>query len=260
MGAPSDPAMDHPQGQGRGFSLLGEDYFRFACHPQVPCFNECCADLKLVLTPYDILRMKNRLGMDSGEFLNKYTVPSLESCSPFPMLRLKMQDSARRPCPFVQEEGCSIYPDRPGACRLYPLGRGASAAGSKGSEQEFYFLVKEDHCKGFEQARQWSLKDWLEDQGASTYNEMNRPWMEIVTSPSPRLKDLHPQSLGMFHMASYDLDRFRKFVFTTRFLQRFHIPEEEVEQARRNDVVLMFMAMKWLRFALLGEMSLSLKA
>lgn len=258
MGVRTDPTRDAPQREGPGFSPLEGSSFRFACHPQVPCFNECCADLRLVLTPYDILRMKSRLGMDSGEFLDKYTAAALDTGSPFPMLRLKMIENGRRPCPFVREEGCGIYPDRPGACRLYPLGRGASAE-SKGRQHEFYFLVKEDHCKGFEQSRQWALGEWLEDQGVSIYNEMNRPWMEIVTSRSPRLKNLNPQSLGMFHMASYDLDRFRKFLFTTRFLERFHIPEEEVEQARKDDVVLMFMAIKWLKFALLGEMSLSLR-
>lgn len=259
MGQRSDPAGDQGLGQGAGFSLLAKEGFCFACHPQVPCFNECCADLRLVLTPYDIVRMKGRLGMDSGEFLARYTLPASQRGSAFPMVKLKMEQAGRNPCPFVREEGCSIYPDRPGACRLYPLGRGASAGGSGGADREFYFVVREDHCKGFEQTRQWTLQEWLEDQGVATYNEMNRPWMEIVTSRSPRVRNLSPQGLGMFHMASYDLDKFRKFVFTTRFLQRFHFSDEEVEQARKDDVALMLMAMKWLKFALLGEMSLRLK-
>ncbi len=255
----SDPGRDLWEGDAVRFSLLDEGSFRFACHPEVPCFNECCADLRLVLTPYDVLRMKNALGMGSGEFLERYTVPVFDSGSPFPMLRLKMEEAGRRPCPFVREEGCLIYQDRPGACRLYPVGRGASAAGAQGVARELYFLVREDHCKGFEQSRHWSLQEWLEDQGVAEFNEMNHPWMEIVTSRSPRLKNLNTQSLGMFQMASYDLDRFRDFVFKTKFLKRFHIPEEQVEQARKDDVALMLLAMKWLKFALLGEMSLGLR-
>ena len=37
--------------------------FRFSCHPGVACFNRCCADVNIFLTPYDVLRMKNRLGI-----------------------------------------------------------------------------------------------------------------------------------------------------------------------------------------------------
>lgn len=31
----------------------------FACHPQVPCFNECRRELDLALSPYDVLRLKS---------------------------------------------------------------------------------------------------------------------------------------------------------------------------------------------------------
>lgn len=241
------------------FRLLTQGSFRFACHPGVDCFNECCADLRLVLTPYDILRMKGHLGLDAEEFLVRYTVPHLDKGSPFPMLRLRMEEKGRKACPFVGEEGCSIYPNRPGACRLYPIGRGASAAGPQGMEQEFYFLVEEAHCHGFHEPRQWTLEEWLEDQGAKQYNEMNRPWMEIITSRSPRLKALKQGALQMFYMASYNLERFRRFVFTTRFLNKFFLAEEEVERIRQDDVALMLLGMQWLKFALMGEMTLELR-
>lgn len=246
------------RGQAEFRPLVG-GRFRFACHPGVSCFNECCADLRLLLTPYDILRMKAHLGLDAEEFLARYTVPHWDQGSQFPMLRLKMGEEGGRPCPFVRKEGCSIYPNRPGACRLYPLGRGASAAGSPGVEKEFYFLVEEAHCRGFDEPREWTLEEWLEDQGARQYNEMNRPWMEIITSRSPRLKALKQEGLRMFYMASYNLERFRRFVFTTRFLNKFRLAEEEVECIRQDDKALMLLGMRWLKFALLGEMSLELR-
>jgi hypothetical protein len=61
-----------PVPQGDCFEPLGNDGFRFACHPQVPCFNECCRKLTLVLTPYDVLRLKNRLEISAGEFVDQY--------------------------------------------------------------------------------------------------------------------------------------------------------------------------------------------
>jgi len=47
--------------------------FSFACHPGVPCFTKCCSDLDLALTPYDVLRLKNRLEVSSGELLELHT-------------------------------------------------------------------------------------------------------------------------------------------------------------------------------------------
>ena len=35
--------------------------FKFSCHPKVSCFNQCCRDVNIFLTPYDVLRMKKRL-------------------------------------------------------------------------------------------------------------------------------------------------------------------------------------------------------
>ena len=43
--------------------LTEREYFGFTCHPGVPCFNSCCADVNIVLTPFDVLRLARRLGM-----------------------------------------------------------------------------------------------------------------------------------------------------------------------------------------------------
>ena len=47
--------------------------FQFHCHPGVACFNACCKGIDIALTPYDILRLKNRLGISSTEFLVRHT-------------------------------------------------------------------------------------------------------------------------------------------------------------------------------------------
>ena len=42
------------------YPRLKEDAeFNFACHPGVSCFNQCCSDVNIFLTPYDVLRLKN---------------------------------------------------------------------------------------------------------------------------------------------------------------------------------------------------------
>ncbi len=51
--------------------LTPESRFKFRCHPGVACFTECCGKTTIILTPYDILRLKNRLGVPAGDFLQK---------------------------------------------------------------------------------------------------------------------------------------------------------------------------------------------
>lgn len=248
--------MDHaPLPEDGPFHPIKDDCFRFACHPGVPCFNECCADLNLALTPYDILRLKNRLGMTSDQFLEKHAETHTDDGGRFPRVQLKMTEKPGRPCPFVTQQGCSVYEDRPGACRIYPVGRGSAHGG-----KEIFFLVREKHCRGFEEPKEWAVKDWLGDQGLKKYNRMNDLWMEIITSK----KSLGPaehmvRKIQMFYMVSYNLDKFRAFVSGSRFLDMFDLDAELVKKIPQDDETLLELGFDWLHFSLYGEKTLPLK-
>jgi len=59
-----------PKPKRQGLTVLKpEDNFRFACHDGLECFTRCCRDTTIFLTPYDILRLKNALGISSETFL-----------------------------------------------------------------------------------------------------------------------------------------------------------------------------------------------
>ena len=49
------------------------DKFRFRCHKDISCWTNCCHNTNLFLMPYDILRLKKRLGLDSLLFLDTHT-------------------------------------------------------------------------------------------------------------------------------------------------------------------------------------------
>lgn len=228
--------------------------FRFACHPEVPCFTECCAKLRLVLTPYDIVRIKNRLGLSSDAFLDAYTDMIVEDSCRFPLVKLKMREDDGQACPFLEKKGCAIYEDRPGACRLYPLGRAATAAGGSKRAAEQFFLVEEAHCRGFEENREWTVADWAAHEGLDQYNQMNDKWLEILTSRKGLgPKEIAAKKVQMFFMASYNLDRFREFVFHSRFFQLFEVDPAVKGKIAENDVDLMLFAFEWLKHALFGE-------
>ena len=130
--------------------MVRDDSFSFECASKLDCFNVCCADVNIVLTPYDVLRMKRNLGISSEEFLAEYTFIPFDKESKLPVVLLRMSDDEKKVCPFVKSEGCSIYSDRPWACRMYPVGMAAQKDTPDGwGGEKFYFLLREDVCKGF---------------------------------------------------------------------------------------------------------------
>lgn len=88
---------------------------------------------------------------------NIYT--EIDESSKLPFVFLRMLDTENRECPFVTPQGCTIYDDRPVNCRYYPVGQGMlKKAIEKGvTDEEFFFLIKEPHCKGFEEDIEWSV-------------------------------------------------------------------------------------------------------
>ena len=237
---------------------LPEGHFRFACHKTLPCFTKCCANLNLILTPYDVIRLKTRLGMASGNFLEKYTVSAVDDACGVPVVRLKMNDDEPRRCPFVVPKGCSVYEDRPGACRIYPLGRAASKIHEGLKAGEYYFIVEESHCLGFNEDRRWTVHEWIMDQRLDEYNAMNDFFMDITAGRQAKImKALGDQKLQMFYMACYSLDDFRRFVFNTTLLDKFDIPQDVLARIKKDDIELMKFACRWLRFALFGEKTMA---
>jgi len=234
--------------------------FQFECHPGISCFTECCARLRLLLTPYDILRMKNRLNIFSDQFLEQYTETLFDHHARFPMVKLSMRKDGGHRCPFVTEKGCSIYEDRPEACRLYPVGRASALVDQEAETREKYFIVGEAHCRGFQEKKQWTLQKWLNHEGVEEYKAMNDRWLGIMTSSKSLGPKAHvTQKHQMFSMASYNLDKFRAFLFQSKFFDHFEVDEELKGRMKADDMSLMKFGFEWLKFSLFGEKTLKVK-
>lgn len=246
--------------------LTLESEFSFACHPGVPCFNNCCADVNIFLTPYDIIRLKNRLGISSAEFLSKYTISPFDKNLKYPVVMLAMNEDDKKACQFVTDDGCSVYEDRPWACRMYPLGLASPKDADPDDpkqelKEEFYFLLEESICKGFKSDRKQTVAQWLKDQGIVEYDMMGREWKDLAMHPflqDPK-NSLTPQKIEMFFMVCYNLDTFRDFVFKSSFLNKFEVDAETQAKIKDDDVELLRFGFKWLRFSLFGEKSMTVK-
>jgi len=231
-----------------------EDKFDFECGPGIECFNVCCSDVNIFLTPYDVLMMRNAIGMGSSEFLSQHTIIPFDERQKLPVPLLKMSDSERKECPFVDDEmGCTIYQYRPWPCRIYPLGS-ASPGETEVHSEPFYFLLQEEHCKGHDRPRRWTVAEWLEDQGIAPYVEFGELFKRVTLHPAfSSSKALAPQQIDMYWTALYDLDKLRSFVFESSFLKRFKVEEERLAKLKTDDIELLRFGFDWIRFALFGE-------
>jgi len=104
-----------------------------------------------------------------------------------------MVDDGRGSCPFVEKKGCRVYSDRPGACRTYPLGRGAYRTADD-CLHEVFVLLQEPHCQGFSHGRSFTVPTWQEDQGLEEYNSHNDLLLTIYNAPYFRDKNRLNQS------------------------------------------------------------------
>jgi len=235
--------------------------FKFRCHKGVSCFTECCRGTNIILTPYDIIRLKNRLGISSEEFLILYTTPQLLEKTDLPMVTLRLLEDQGNACPFVREDGCIVYTDRPTTCRYYPIGVASLSHKEGVDEGGFYFFVNEPHCKGFEEQDEWNVEAWRKDQAVDLYDDINADWTDLIVRKRsfPANLKLTDQSKQMFFLVSYNIDKFKQFVFQTSFLARYEIEHETVQKIREDELELLAFGMKWLKWLFYKEGSFKLK-
>lgn len=204
------------------------EMFSFLCHKKISCFTHCCRELELGLTPYDMLRLRHATRMHSAELHATYVI---EECSPedvFPRFYLTMVDDGRASCVFVNQEGCTIYQHRPGACRTYPLGRGTVRNGAGLNHQ--FVLLREPHCHGFAEKTLQTVKSFMESQELEPFNRFNDLLTHITQHQKIREgMRLSQEQVNLFRLTLYDLDSFRDQLKEQRITSPLEIPQTVFE-------------------------------
>ena len=241
--------------------LTLDSSFRFDCHKNIACFNACCKSIDITLTPYDIVRLKRRLELDSKEFVAQYTVPFELDFHGMPGLKLVTKPGTTE-CVFLTEEGCSVYQDRPAACRYYALGSMGVRRKGEAQVEDIYFAVKESHCLGHCEPKTQTVREYRKEQGIEDYDEMNREWRDLIIkkrSTGPTVGAPSARSLQLFDMCSYDMDSFREFIQTEGFMAVFDLDSEEQDVLRTHEDQLLRFAMRFLKQVLFGENTIPIK-
>ncbi len=219
-------------------NLTESSAFPFACHDALPCFTQCCKDVNIYLTPYDVLRLRQAVPIGSSEFLSRYTRGFLAKVTNIPVVQLTM-DPKTLTCPFVSEDGCQVYENRPWACRMFPLD-------ITSTEARYRLITGSERCKGLSERSKGSVKDWLESQGVIEYAEMDKEFQSVVPvhfKPGAPMNE----GLGRLLFIAYDLDRFAELLKDSRFLMFHDLDEKMLTLAEKDSKELLKLAFRYIR-------------
>ncbi len=227
------------QATGTAQDLTENSPFDFACKDDLPCFTQCCKDVNIYLTPYDVLRLRKTLGISSSGFLEKYARSFLSKVGNIPVVQLLM-DPQTLYCPFVSEEGCQVYEDRPWACRMFPLDLAST------TDAKFRIIAGKERCKGLFERSKGTVKDWLQSQGVLEYSQMDREFQSVVPGSFKPGAPMN-EGLGRVLFMAYDLDRFAELLEDSRFLNFHEIDDETLSLAGKDTKELLRLAFRYIR-------------
>lgn len=210
----------------------------------------------MTLYPYDIIRLKKALKIDSEEFMRSYSV-LVKGDNPF-FPSVKLQLSKEKICPFLAD-GCTVYSNRPSACRTYPLERAVDRRTKGGRPEDFYFITSHDYCKGHHEDKIYTVAGWVRSQGLHSYNTMNDLWAEMDTlfASNPwQGEGAAGERQQLAFMVCYNIDGFRRFTKEHQLLKQFVMKKDERRRIEKEDEELQKFGYAWLKLVLTGRSSL----
>lgn len=241
-----------------GRMMAEDESFTFRCHAGLECFNRCCRNLNLFLYPYDVLRLKNGLGISSDRFIDDYTDIVLRPGNFFPDVLLKMAGDKEKSCIFLTENGCRIYADRPDTCRAFPMEFGFQYDAKTKRRKPVCFFRPPEFCRGGNEPDVLTPNGWIADQDGETHNKMTAKWAELKqmfqSNPWGREGPEGPKGKMAF-MAAYNIDRFHEFIFGSTFLKRYKIKSDLLKKIKKDETRLLRLGFDWIKFSVWGVKS-----
>jgi len=135
--------------------------FSFECNR---C-SRCCYNKTIKVNPYEVARLAANRAIDTTVFIREYTVSSGTA------LRVNTDGS----CVFLSSNGCTVHPDRPFVCRLYPLQRRIDSSGA----ETFLTVTLHSQCEG-ELGTGGTVAGYLAGQEAEEYIEAVDEYLRLT--------------------------------------------------------------------------------
>ena len=170
------------------FNLNKESPFSFKCQ----VCSACCYNKAIPVAPYEALRLARNLGLTTTEFIRTCIEEDDH------VLRNRPDGS----CLFLGPGGCSVHPDRPLVCRLFPLGLIADKEGGI----RYGIMPLHPDCLGHFDA-DGTVKSYLESQGLERYFQYDAIYEAVSRRIEKKMKERRDNETGIPRQGEPDPSR-----------------------------------------------------
>lgn len=190
---------------GRLYGL--NDMVKAGCDDCSGC-SACCRGMgaSIILDPYDIYRLTTELEWTFESLMAGRLELNVVDGIILPNLAMAGE---KEQCTFLDENGrCSIHPQRPGICRLFPLGRIYENG-------NFQYFLQVNECKK-ENRTKVKVRKWIDTPDAGRYEAFINRWHYFLKDVQEALKRLENEEkeravnlyvLRVFYMMPYSAER-----------------------------------------------------
>lgn len=205
----------------------------------------CCLDTDILLTPYDILRLRRHLGCTTSDLLTRGLVevfPGGSSGLPLAMIAFRSAEGKPSVCPFLipvvdarklgeltlgqgklsledleaaripDRFACGVYPVRPTVCRSSPLGRLTMWPVDEHSPRLFYHPPG-SFCPAIQKEGRTQVARWIDDNDIKPYWDASEALQRLCSTMLGKglvMKDSTEQAVAiLWRLAAsilYDFD------------------------------------------------------
>jgi hypothetical protein len=197
---------------GKRYTL--SDMVKADCDDCKGC-SACCHDMgkSIVLDPLDIYR----LSMSFEELLGSTVELNMVDGVILPNLKMSEENNS---CIFLDENGrCSIHENRPGICRIFPLGRVYD-------DGSFNYILQVNECPK-ENKSKVKVSKWIDTPNLKTNQKFISDWHYFIKKTGQKIlniddeavaKKVNLEILQAFYVEPYKKDE----DFYTQFYKRLH--------------------------------------
>lgn len=206
-----------------GRIYVSNDMARVACQDCAGC-HACCEQMgsSIVLDPFDVWRLCVATGKSFEELLQKEIELQVVEGLILPNLAMV---GKKEQCTFLNEAGrCSIHANRPGLCRVFPLGRIYE-------EGEIRYFLQTDACQKPERTKM-KISKWLDTPQMKKNEQFLLAWHRLRKEVQHRVsaeageetaKTINLFLLNHFFVTPYDTQKDFYEQFEVRMEQAGHV-------------------------------------